>query len=188
MQRPKLTLLQVNEIILASKQVIPEAVKVVAIRGYYLDTLGKPGENDRGLFDDAMFLIGPNYFQSFNANTDPSKYKPGIASLVPGLHYYKKGKHGLSKPNPYDAFRPDTIDESFPVTRDGHKGVTKGIAINLHKAGMFTTSSEGCQTIIADQWDEFQKTTYKMMDAEAQRRLPYLLAVNIDNKSYRFSI
>lgn len=155
---------------------ILETVKVVAIRGYYRDTMGKPGENDRGIYDDAIILIGPNYYQTFNANTDPSKYKKGVAKLIPDLHYFKKGKHGISKPGGgYPAFRPDTKDEGLDVTRDGSVGIFRGIAINIHKGGYNTTSSDGCQTIHPDQWLEFQQTAYKLMTQEGIRSLPYLL-------------
>jgi len=159
---------------------IPEKVVLVGIRGYYKDTMGKPGVNDIGIYDDAIVLIGPNYFQTFNANTDPSKHRPGIATLIPGLHYFKRGNHGISKPGGgYPAFRPDTPDESLMVTRDGQVGLSKGIAINIHKGGFNGTSSEGCQTIYPDQWMEFQVKAYELMTNEGQRRIPYVLIESI---------
>lgn len=154
----------------------PEAVRLVGIRGYYKDTMGVPGQNDIGIYDDAIFLIGPAIFKSFNANTDPSKHNPGIAKLVAGIHYFKRGKHGISKPGGgYPAFRPDTPDESLPVTREGKPGIHKGIAINIHKGAYSGTSSEGCQTIFPDQWFQFQTETYHAMDIEGQKRIPYIL-------------
>lgn len=181
MKRPNLDMNDVAAYIDAAGVSIAEAVFVLAIRGYYKDSMGKLSVNDRGIYDDAMVLVGPNYLQTFNANTDPSKYKPGIAKLIPGLHYFKKGKHGLSKGagKAYDAFRPDTVDEGLPVTRDGLNGTHRGIAINLHKGGEVYTNSAGCQTVYADQWLEFQQTAYKMLTNEGQRRLPYLLIENI---------
>jgi lysozyme len=176
MNKPNLTLAEAKAIIIKSGFTITESVMVLAIRGYYKDTMGKPGENDRGIYDDAMFLIGPNYFGAFNANTDPSKFKPGIAKLIPGLHFFKKGKHGISHPGGgYPAFRPDTTDESLPVTRDGQTGVSKGIAINLHSGGDVYTNSEGCQTVYKPQWGDFQTKAYQLMSMEGQIRLPYLL-------------
>jgi hypothetical protein len=155
-------------------------VYLIGIRGYYLDTMGKEGKNDRGIYDDAICLVAPNLFLTFNANTDPSVYKPGIASLLPGTHLYKKGLHKITGPHPYPALRPASPDESVPVTRDGQMGTSKGIAINIHRGGYNTTSSEGCQTIHPDQWPEFIYAVYKQMDQFGQKVIPYYLVENLD--------
>lgn len=151
------------------------AVRVVAIRGYYLRTMGKPTENDRGIYDDALILMGPNYYQTFNANTDPSTEKPGMATLLPGWHLFKQGWHGYGKPSGHRAFRPANVAEVLPVLRDGQKGIKQGLAINLHSGGFVNTGSAGCQTVRADEWREFQNAAYKLMDKEGQKTLPYLL-------------
>lgn len=173
MNRPKIT----KEAALAYVKERPaEEVFLIGIRGYYQDTMGKPGVNDRGVYDDCICLVAPNVFLTFNANTDPSVFRPGIATLIPGTHMYKKGKHGISKPGGgYPAFRPATPDESLPVLRDGKEGVSKGVAINIHKGSFNSTSSEGCQTIYPDQWKEFQETVYKEMDMHGVRYIPYIL-------------
>jgi lysozyme len=137
--------------------------------------MSKSGTNSRGIYDDAMFLIGPDLFLSFNANTDPSVYRKGIPSLIPGLHYYKKGMHSSVHEEPYPAFRPDTSDESLPVTRDGEIGISKEFAVNIHQGGYTSTSSEGCQTIYPNEWLEFQQTAYKAMDDARQKWIGYLL-------------
>lgn len=173
MQRPKITKEEIAALIKDSA--IDEAVYVVAIRGYYKNSMGKPGVNDRGIYDDAIILVAPNVFLAFNGNTDPSKFKAGIATLIPGLHYYKKGKHGYSSGKPYSAFRPATPDECLPVNRDGQTGVKKGLTINLHRGGEVYTNSAGCQTIHPTQWKQFQTTVYDLMTKESQRVLPYLL-------------
>ena len=178
MKRPNIDMAEVLEYIRQANVVITEAVYVVAIRGYYKNSMGKPGANDRGIYDDAMVLVGPNYLQTFNANTDPSKYKPGIGTVAAGLHYYRKGKHGISGRHPYDAFRPDTPDESLPGTRDGIKGTVKIYNPNLHSGGDVYTNSAACQTVYRPQWLEFQKAAYQLIDAAGQRRLPYLLVNN----------
>lgn len=173
MTKPKLTLRDALKHITGP---VSEEVYLIGIRGYYLNTMGKPGSNDRGIYDDAICLVAPNLFLTFNANTDPSVFRPGIATLLPGKHMYKRGKHGLSRPGGgYDALRPATFDESLPVTRDGKVGVSKGVAINIHKGGYNTTSSEGCQTIHPDQWKEFIDTVYKQMTQFGQREIPYYL-------------
>lgn len=151
-------------------------VFLVGVRGYYLDTMGAPGKNDRGIYDDAIVLVSPSAYMTVNANCDPSVFRPGIASLVPGLHWYKKGYHGISHPGGgYPAFRPASSDESVPVTRDGQPGVSKGIAINIHRGSLKSTSSLGCQTVYPPQWAAFQSTVYAELDRNAQKRLPYIL-------------
>lgn len=173
MTRPKIGVKEALQLIGQFK--FPEKVFLIGIRGYYKDTMGEKGKNDRGIYDDCIILVGPEYYETFNANTDPSRFRAGIATLIPGIHYYKKGLHGISKGNPYPAFRPATPDESLPVTRDGRPGTHKGIAINIHKGGYNTTSSEGCQTIHPDQWQEFLRDTYAQMDLEGQKTIPYIL-------------
>lgn len=153
-----------------------DPVYVVGIRGYYLNSMGKAGENDLGIYDDAIFLITPSGCFAFNANTDPSREKPGIAKLCVGVHRYKLGKHGISKPGGgYPAFRPATHDESLPVTRYGKSGIHKGIAINIHKGGYTTTSSEGCQTIWPDQWLEYYSKVTDALRKEGQKEFDYIL-------------
>jgi lysozyme len=129
---------------------------LLGVRGYYRDTMGKTGVNDRGIYDDAIFVVGPETFVAFNANTDPSFFRKGIATLATGFHAYRPGNHGISRPGGgYPAFRPATRNEELPVTRDGVKAPWPGVAINIHRGGYRTTSSEGCQTIHPSQWDAF---------------------------------
>lgn len=154
-------------------------VYVVAVRGYYRDTMGKPGTNDRGIYDDAVFVVGPETFAAFNANTDPSRFRQGIASLLPGIYPYRPGKHGISRPGGgYPAFRPATRNEALPVRRDGEAAVPSkrpGIAINIHRGGRNTTSSEGCQTIPPTQWDAFHALLTKELKAAGQKTFQYIL-------------
>lgn len=151
-------------------------VYVVGVRGYYRDTMGKVGENDRAIYDDAMFIVSPDSFQSFNANTDPSQFKAGIATLVPGVHWYRPGNHGISRPGGgYPAFRPATPGEALPVMRDGKAGKSDGIAINIHRGGYTTTSSAGCQTIHPEQWDEFHAMLSAALKKAGMQKFPYIL-------------
>jgi hypothetical protein len=149
-------------------------VKLLGIRGYYKQTMGNPLKNDVGIYDDAVFVVSEHGFMPFNGNTDPSINRTGIATLKPGLHLYKKGKHGISRPSGgYPALRPATSGEKLPVTRSGKDDF--GIAINIHKGSSQTTSSEGCQTIYPSQWEYFINTVYSLMDASKQKIIPYVL-------------
>jgi lysozyme len=160
---------------LLAKAGVTDKVALVGIRGYYSKMGPTPG-NDRGLYDDAMFVVSPSAFASFNANTDPSIFRPKIATLRPGLHIYKKGKHGISRPGGgYPALRPANKNEALPVYRDGVEKPWDGIAINIHKGGYNSTSSEGCQTIYPDQWNSFINLVYGEMDRYGQKTIPYLL-------------
>lgn len=123
-------------------------------RGYYRDSMGQPGANDRGLYDDAIMLVTPTAYVTFNANCDPSRESPGMAVLKAGVWRYKLGIHGLSKPKPLQYEALVQADE-VTVTRDGRGDDTGWFGINIHRGGRTTTSSLGCQTIHPSQWDGF---------------------------------
>ena len=153
---------------------LDDLVCLVGIRGYYSETF-QPSGNQRGIYDDAIILLSPSVHATFNANTDPSVFKKGIAVLKTGVHRFKKGNHGISKPGGgYPALRPANAKEELPVTRDG-EGDSMGVAINIHKGSRNSTSSLGCQTIYPDQWDAFLNLVYSEMDRYKQKTIPYLL-------------
>ena len=159
------------------KSGIVDRVALVGIRGYYSETF-QPSGNQRGIYDDAIILLSPSVHATFNANTDPTVFKKGIAVLKTGIHRYRKGNHGISKPGGgYPALRPANPKEEVPVTRDG-EGDSMGIAINIHKGGYNTTSSLGCQTIYPPQWDGFINLVYSEMSRYNQKTIPYLLVEN----------
>lgn len=169
-----------------SQKLDPEKVNVIGVRGYYLDTMGKSGENDRGIYDDACFIIAPDTFLSYNFNTDPSSYKQGRATLEdPQIVLYKPGYHGYGRKSGHMAFRQAS---SVVVRRDGDKGNGKRIEpglfsdkttakfwINLHKGGQGTTSSAGCQTVPASQWDSFYSTMRMLLKRHEQTEFFYHL-------------
>lgn len=155
---------------------------VCGVRGYYKDTMGKVGVNDRGLYDDAIFVVGSNdVFASFNGNTDPSAYRKGrgtgaakgMASLKAGQLYHSHCL-GLHR-GKYMAL----IQTGGPVTvvRDGSPDydATGWFGINIHKGGYNTTSSLGCQTIHPDQWPGFIGLVTNEMHSRKLGVMPYVL-------------
>ncbi len=150
-----------------------QKVVLVGYRGYYEDTMGKPDINDWGIYDDCIVLVTPTAYYAVNANTDPSRYSETVAQLVPGVHWYKKGRHGISRGAGYPALRPATKDEALSVRRGGESD--DGHNINIHRGGYNSTSSEGCQTVWPDQWDIFISLVYDQMDDYNVRKIPYLL-------------
>ena len=176
--RPRLSEAQVRDRLRRAN--ITDAVAVLASRGYYAQTMGPTPGNDRGIYDDAMWIVSPAGVVAFNANTDPSVHRQGIAKLVPGVHRYRPGRHGISRDRPgkivsYPAFRPATRGEQLPVTRDGVVNPRPGIAINIHRGSRTSTSSEGCLTIPPDQWPAFQALLMEQLKRHNQRDFPLVL-------------
>lgn len=146
---PQLPLADLTEIIKANN--VPRdkyPVVAVAIRGYYLDSMGKPGVNDRSIYDDAHFIIWPDGIARFQANTDPNGYRlghgtgasKGMALLKTGIHLfgvgYHRGRPGFRQAEPFTVIR----DGSPPYEDCGWH------AIDWHDGGFSSTSSLGCQT------------------------------------------
>jgi len=154
-----------------------DAVYMVGIRGYYLNTMGKKGQNDRGIYDDAIGIISPDGVVTFNANVDPGSFKKGIANLKtnknPGW-LYKQGIHGLSKPKSqqYMAF---VQADKVTVSRDKQGDDTGYFGINIHKGRTLSVSSLGCQTIVPSQWDSFYSLATSLMKRNGQKTIRYFL-------------
>lgn len=150
-------------------------VALVGIRGFFSE------KNQRGIYDDAIFLVTSSEVIGYNANTDPSTYganakiMKGMASLQPGTWHYKIGLHGINKKKvgyPYKA-----LVQAAPVTikRDDGPIETGYFGINIHRGSLKSTSSEGCQTIYPDQFPPFIDTVQNYMDKDHQTTIPYCL-------------
>lgn len=181
--RPKQSSATTRATIAKFADLVPEdrrrdAVSVVAVRGYYLNTMGKEGANDRNLYDDAIFVIEPDGVHNFNGNTDPSRFSRGIAKLKSRQAIrYRPGPHGFArKGGPYPAFRQDS---NCTVIRDqtGEDTDTpqRRFWINLHRGGNTTTSSLGCQTVPPHQWNEFKTLVDGLLRKYDQETFYYLL-------------
>jgi hypothetical protein len=173
MNKPKLT--QAEAQILLNPFNLTDIVQVLGIRGYYKQTMGNPVKNDRGIYDDALFILSPDIFAAYNANTDPSVYRPGIATLTLGVWRYKPGKHKINSPQGYPAF---VQNAKVTVHRDGEPEDTGWFGINIHRGGYNTTSSLGCQTIYPTQWESFRSTVNDQLKRYNQRDFPYILIEN----------
>jgi lysozyme len=153
---------------------VKDAVAMLGVRGYYRDSMGKVGVNDRGIYDDAIFLLSPNGHFAFNANTDPSVARDGIATLNTGIWRYKLGIHGLSKPK-HLQYRALVQAAPVTVSRDNRPSQTGWFGINIHRGSNNSTSSLGCQTIPPAQWTAFIALVEQEMKRAGQREISYFL-------------
>lgn len=157
---------------------VSDPVCLVGIRGYYRDTMGAVGKQDRGIYDDAIIIVSPNVHAAFNANVDPGAYGrnrkigKGYASLKPGVWRYKLGYHGIRRGNPYRAL---VQAAAVTVSRDGQGDETGWFGINIHKGSSRSVSSEGCQTIPPAQWSAFIALIEGEMKRNNAKTVSYVL-------------
>lgn len=142
-------------------------VKVLVVRGYFENSMGRRGVNDRAVYDDAVFVVTPDGVQPFNGNSDPSVYRKRVATIkAPQAIRYRPGLHGFSrKDGPYPAFRQDA---DCTVVRDGAGDDTGMFHVNFHRGGVNETSSLGCLTIPPHQWDEFRDLVNGLLEKHGQ--------------------
>lgn len=167
--------LTVSRLLDAGWQSAHYPVALLGVRGYYLDTMGGAGVNDRKIYDDAIFLLSPRGHWAFNANTDAGAFRKGIANLATGIWLYKLGIHGWSKPA---AQRYTALVQAGQVTvnrDDWAKPVSGFFGINIHRGSRTSVSSLGCQTLWPGQWPEFIGTVKTELAAAGQIIIPYVL-------------
>lgn len=151
-------------------------VVLFGLRGYNAHLAGQ-GVNKRGIYDDAIGLMelskSDGAFLVCSGNTDPSATNvKGLATLNPGTWFFRRGKHGIAKGKPYDAF---VQAKPFTVTRDQQGEDTGMFGINIHRGGNFTTGSLGCQTLPPSHWDAFQSLGYMLTKQYNMDLIPYIL-------------
>lgn len=155
-------------------------VFLVGVRGWL------HAENRRAEYDDLFAVFWPGGgVRFFRGNTDPSVYRQGVATLALGLWRYKPGIH--TPPGPgrkgYAAFRQQ---EAVQVHRDGQARLCPlGSSINLHSGGLSRrartdglgdrTSSLGCQTLPAEDWEAFRTLLTGILAQHHQADFAYLL-------------
>lgn len=167
--RPKITKPEVAAILAKHGIAKIDKCYLLGIRGYYKDSIGKVGQNDIDVYDDALAVISPTVFATFNFNTDPAKAGHKLAMLDAGSYDFYKGKHK----GKYDALRPYPEGVRMPCTRDGVKSMCANT--NIHKGGNTDTFSEGCQTTPPDQYSEEMKLIYGEMTRYKQATIRYTL-------------
>jgi hypothetical protein len=165
-QRPLQSLAETRAIIAAHQ--LSEDLVLVGVRGYYRDSMGATGKNDRNIYDDAVFVVSPHVFAAFNANTDPSLYRQGTAVLQTGVYRLVKHRHR----GRYPALQ---IVKDV-ILRDGsNAAVTGRHGINFHYGAKRGTASAGCQTVPRPQWSAFISLVYNEMRRSGQQEIPYIL-------------
>jgi lysozyme len=153
---------------------------VFAVRGYYSQTIGEPG-NDISAYDDAFFIVTPTSMTSWGGNTDPSRYgwnphaDKFMARLKPGCWWFKPLIHR----GKYQAYgqgdNPVTVER---IKKDGTvaKTETGEYGINLHLGGINGTSSEGCCTLPPEQWSDFRRALNEVLHLAGLKRFSFILA------------
>ena len=194
--RPQIAREEITQIIGYHKTAFPEKftekdkVVCVWIRGYFLDSLGKKDVNDYNVYDDAACVISPDYYKTFNANTDPSFVKNPktgkvLGKLKLGVYPFYKGKHK----NQYDAFRAYPEGVILPCTRDGKPSTCQ--LVNGHYGGenpnsWYVTWSEACLTIPKSQFVDpthkkgFQPELYSEMTKYGQKTVLFILIEKVE--------
>lgn len=156
-------------------QHVDDVVALLGVRGYFRDGMGEPGKNDRGVFDDAIFLSSPSCHMAFNANVDPSFWRPGIAVLQPGVYRFGLSVHGKSRPVELQYPCLEQVGDVM-IRRDGSSRADRGdFTIQIHRGYRTDTASLGCQTIPSEQYDSFISTVADQLRRYRQETIPYLL-------------
>lgn len=177
---PRISKQRVEEIIKANGGDISK-VTCLGIRGYYLDSMGVKGANDRGIYDDAVIWYRPQSFFTFQGNTDPSSVRKGSGyGSAKGMANVKEGRWPGYFPGmhngsvPHLAFRQG---KPINVRRDGNPDYdnTGMFGCNIHRGGSTGTSSLGCITISPKIWSLFKATGDMYLKAAGQKEFDLII-------------
>ena len=131
-----------------------DGIYIVTSRGHFLNTMGKPGENDTKMYDDAVFILSRRAFAGFNANVDPadSDHKDGAPFIQPGIYpVYSFDLHNRR----YWAICQRRGAVRLKRSKTGETIHTcSDCGINLHEGGATNVHSEGCMTMPPVQFSE----------------------------------
>jgi len=190
------TLTRAQAVAIAKDHQLTDNVIVIGIRDH---------ANKINVYDDTIAILTPAHCISYNANTDPSVSRPGVATLQPGVYNYKKGLHGIhhltgsaedqhilaqlyatgvdyppiaGRILPYWALRQDgpvMLLRGGQTAPEQDGWPSEPAWIDIHKGGYNTTSSLGCQTIFPDYWDGFRDMIFDAMRDYNQSTVKYCL-------------
>lgn len=118
-------------------------------RGYFRDSMGQKGKNERAVYDDAIGIVTPDFFAVFNGNTDPVGHGGTLGTLIPGVYDYKLGTHHPNTPK-----AAPCLVQAGPVTllRDNGVQETGEYYVHIHSGFFNETGSLACQTLPPTQW------------------------------------
>lgn len=200
--RPEITREQAIE--WATEAGCTASVFILGRRGYYRDSMGVKGKQERSLYDDAFAIVTPDLFAVFNGNTDPVGAGGRLATLQPGVHLFQLGNH--HKDDPAKSYPALVQAEPFTVHRDDGTTETGWFGINMHCGFFGECGSAGCQTVPPTQYSKiptqlppklrtiviatqqeigehgpfFIDTVHRIMIEEALKTIPYVLTERAD--------
>lgn len=136
---------------------------IIGLRKYTRDE----SHNKRNQYNDLIIQFYKDEIIRYPGNTHPSSHRigfgelpskgmfqKGMATLKPGLYF----SHKIGYHRNYIALCQ--ISSDVTVVRDGNPAYedTGLFSINIHKGAKDWTSSEGCQTVWPECWDDFIRT------------------------------
>lgn len=170
-------------------------VYFVMVRGYRFASMGNPERNDVGIFDDAGFLCTPTLFLPENLNTDPSRlgWNPSVGKPYGMLKsdrvwWFYPGAHKGHRPS-FRQADDAAVAKMFGIPHEGRFKVTRMWGhgdkrnydewghqqVNIHRAGMSSTSSWLCLTVPLDRCDAWLQIATDELKRYGQRTIPVIL-------------